>query len=512
MYKKILQFLLALTITFFSASPALWVTFPEQDELENLDIEYQSRIFIEDTLSLEVENLKWDLSRIYPNESFRFEWNVRGASTRDGEEVAFKFERVWEKKIDLNIFLENEEAEEWELLMSRELDIMVYSKSMPLFIQNTFIDSQHENFLSIWNTEWVYAYEEIIDKENIEGVDFLSLIENYRKINGPKSDYITLWGDKDYLSSVISKISKEISSQNSGIRLNILMVSPYNINLLNDYLRNFVVEKPWIKSIILMGESSKFQLYNAPDSVNTLKENLRINDFNMIDVNIEKDGIHRSLFISKFINNLSNQWFASDGIYMIILIPFLFTLLVIMKHLIGLSPIWVLIPIGLTLMLFKIWILSTVIIFAFFIILNLILARILNTQTLLYTPKISFILIINIVWVILLINTLIDYNIGSISVNSALYIIIYVIILEKLINVILSKEFGEYRPWLVNSIFIGLIWYVIFSSDTITTFILSYPEMILGLIPLNFLIGKFTGLRVTEYFRFREVIKTVEEE
>jgi hypothetical protein len=36
--------------------------------------------------------------------------------------------------------------------------------------------------------------------------------------------------------------------------------------------------------------------------------------------------------------------------------------------------------------------------------------------------------------------------------------------------------------------------------------------MILGLIPLNFLIGKFTGLRVTEYFRFREVIKTVEEE
>jgi hypothetical protein len=106
---------------------------------------------------------------------------------------------------------------------------------------------------------------------------------------------------------VISKISKEISSQNSGIRLNILMVSPYNINLLNDYLRNFVVEKPWIKSIILMGESSKFQLYNAPDSVNTLKENLRINDFNMIDVNIEKDGIHRSLFISKFINNLSNQ-------------------------------------------------------------------------------------------------------------------------------------------------------------------------------------------------------------
>jgi len=85
------------------------------------------------------------------------------------------------------------------------------------------------------------------------------------------------------------------------------MVSPYNINLLNDYLKNFVVEKPWIKSIMIMGESSKFQLHNSPDVVSTLKENLRINDFDMIEVNIQKDGIHRSLFISKFINNLSNQ-------------------------------------------------------------------------------------------------------------------------------------------------------------------------------------------------------------
>ena len=85
------------------------------------------------------------------------------------------------------------------------------------------------------------------------------------------------------------------------------MVSPYNINLLNDYLKNFVVEKPWVKNIVIMGESSKFQLHTAPDSIEILKENLRINDFGVIDVNIQKDGIHPVLFISRFINNLSNQ-------------------------------------------------------------------------------------------------------------------------------------------------------------------------------------------------------------
>ena len=296
------------------------------------------------------------------------------------------------------------------------------------------------------------------------------------------------------------------------MQFKILVISPYNLWLLESYLKNFVVEKPWLQKILLINQVAKFQIQSSPDSISILEQNLWENGFEYINVNIENSWIHPIMFISKFINNLSNAWYWSEWIYYIILIPFLFTLLVIIKHLVGLSPIGVLIPIGLTLMIFKVWILASFIFFIAFIGLNVILARIVNTQTLLYTPKISFILIINIIFAILLINLSTSYWIINLSIWNSLFIMVYIIILEKLINVILSKEFNEYRPALMNSLFIGLLWYIIFSSETITSFILSYPEMIFALIPLNFFIWKFSWLRVTEYFRFREVIKTVEEE
>jgi hypothetical protein len=139
-------------------------------------------------------------------------------------------------------------------------------------------------------------------------------------------------------------------------------------------------------------------------------------------------------------------------------------------------------------MIFKLGIIVSLSFMAIFIVLNLVLARIMNNQTLLYTPKMSFLLIINIIFMILVANLASDYGLIELSINNSLFIIIYIIVLEKFVNVILSKEFSEYRPALMNSIFIGLLAYIVFSSETLTTLILSYPETILALIPLNFLI------------------------
>jgi hypothetical protein len=48
--------------------------------------------------------------------------------------------------------------------------------------------------------------------------------------------------------------------------------------------------------------------------------------------------------------------------------------------------------------------------------------------------------------------------------------------------------------------------------DTIRNLILNYPESTLLLLVLNFLLGKWSGLRLLEYIRFREVIRHLEEE
>jgi hypothetical protein len=92
-----------------------------------------------------------------------------------------------------------------------------------------------------------------------------------------------------------------------------------------------------------------------------------------------------------------------------------------------------------------------------------------------------------------------------------MFFIFFILISEKLITVIISKEFWEYKANLWNTLIFAFTSYLIFSLIFIKTILLSYPELIILLVPLLFMIWKFTGLRVTEYFRFREVIKSIEE-
>ena len=163
-----------------------------------------------------------------------------------------------------------------------------------------------------------------------------------------------------------------------------------------------------------------------------------------------------------------------------------------MKHLVGLSPVGSIIPIMLTLSLFQIGIIATMVLLGTIIILNLILSKITNKYTLLYTPKMSFIMIINIIVAIILINSLIIYNILEVNMTDITFIILFVIICERLITVVLSKEFGEYKYNLLNTVSFAGVAYVIFSFSFIQTAVLAYPEIILLLVPINFIVGRFT--------------------
>jgi hypothetical protein len=49
--------------------------------------------------------------------------------------------------------------------------------------------------------------------------------------------------------------------------------------------------------------------------------------------------------------------------------------------------------------------------------------------------------------------------------------------------------------------------YYVVSWDVLTTFILAYPEALLLTFVINILMGKWVGLRISEYIRFRAIKK-----
>jgi hypothetical protein len=57
------------------------------------------------------------------------------------------------------------------------------------------------------------------------------------------------------------------------------------------------------------------------------------------------------------------------------------------------------------------------------------------------------------------------------------------------------------------TLLLGMLGFIILSLDYIRSLVLLYPELIFLLIPINILIGRYFGLRVTEYIKFQPVIK-----
>lgn len=59
----------------------------------------------------------------------------------------------------------------------------------------------------------------------------------------------------------------------------------------------------------------------------------------------------------------------------------------------------------------------------------------------------------------------------------------------------------------VETLIISIVGYLLISWDMLTTLLLSFPWIVLFTFVINFTLGKWTGLRITEYLRFRKILR-----
>jgi hypothetical protein len=80
-------------------------------------------------------------------------------------------------------------------------------------------------------------------------------------------------------------------------------------------------------------------------------------------------------------------------------------------------------------------------------------------------------------------------------------------LVEKFVAVQIEKGGRAAVILALETLFISVIGYYIASWHFLINAILQYPWISLFTIPINVFLGKWTGLRLSEYFRFRQVIK-----
>lgn len=89
-------------------------------------------------------------------------------------------------------------------------------------------------------------------------------------------------------------------------------------------------------------------------------------------------------------------------------------------------------------------------------------------------------------------------------------ILIMIMLVEKFVTTQIEKG-GKTAVYLsLETLIISLIGYLIATRESLNQLLLMYPWLVLFTILINIALGKWTGLRLLEYFRFKEVIKNAQ--
>ena len=128
---------------------------------------------------------------------------------------------------------------------------------------------------------------------------------------------------------------------------------------------------------------------------------------------------------------------------------------------------------------------------------------------LLYLPRVAITLsIISLAILIILVIGGI-YNRTGLAAISIFPLLIMITLAEKFVATQIEKGSRVAFLLAIETLLISIVGYFLVSWDALTALLLSYTWIVLLTFLINFSLGKWTGLRVTEYFRFRKIFRSL---
>ena len=195
----------------------------------------------------------------------------------------------------------------------------------------------------------------------------------------------------------------------------------------------------------------------------------------------------------------------ANTIFLILLTPILALLVSFTRVVIGLPTLDMLVPIALAFALVSVGITIGLFVLAAIILASFIAKRGLSSLKIMFYPKrsLSMLFLALSVFGALTIGGILGLD--RILTVSIFPILILLLLGDLIVSVQLHKSLQETMLITGTTVALGIIGYLAATSQLIQNTLILYPEIILLVIPLNILVGRYFGLRVLELFRFNNV-------
>jgi hypothetical protein len=216
--------------------------------------------------------------------------------------------------------------------------------------------------------------------------------------------------------------------------------------------------------------------------------------------------------MSEIINQIAMQGVDIDTAYLILALPFIATLITVFRQVIGIKSFGIYTPLVLTFAFWATGLKYGLAIFTVILVTGTAVRYLLKSFKLLYLPRMA--IVITAISVATLITLAVGGSMSRTGLSSTpiLAILILITLIEKFISTQVEKGIRTAALLSIETLIISTVGYYFIIWDKFRDFVLDHPEYIIFLFIINIFLGRWTGLRLSEYIRFKNVYKNIENE
>lgn len=211
--------------------------------------------------------------------------------------------------------------------------------------------------------------------------------------------------------------------------------------------------------------------------------------------------------ISYGINYLINQGVSPDSLFLLLILPIVATIIAFGRQVVGIRAFGIYVPSIITLTFVTTELKYGLIIFLVLLITATLTRLAARRLRLLYMPRMAIVLsvVAFAIFLMLIASSYLNQP-GFLSI-SIFPILVMIILTEKFVEAQIEQGQKTAIILTIETLVLAIVSYMIVTWDSFETFLMAYPEAILITLVLNLALGRFTGLRLSEYIRFRTLFK-----
>jgi hypothetical protein len=492
LFKKIISRLLLAIFLFSFCLPVFAAEIENPAELKPAAGQLQAVISANESVASEAEiNFSAEYSlNPFPERPAVFSWNFGDGSTGVGAEQSHTFRSagIYEIKLKMQVGSETDSASFPLFVFERSILLLTDSYSREIKIAQLAEAAKERNIFL--DTAWGVGNQSGFFAE--ENAITTALQEKFTTLRDTNS--IILWARG---GDVIAE--GNLDSLVRIARGNFAVLQPREI---------IITRAEALRDVILSANSTELKASLESQAI----------PFRSVDSGLEKFSFKAPL--SFLVNYLISEGIPPSVILLVLMLPVIATLVAFLKQVVGITTFGVYTPSVLTLSFLAIGLKLGIAILFVVVFASILIRRILRRYRLAYTPRlaivltfVSFAIFASIVLLTWLAPFGQYFRVADLIAASIFPMLIMSTLAEKFVSVQSEKGASSAIRMFAELLFVSLVCYFVVGEwSYLRTAMLAHSEIIFLFLLVDVMLGKFTGLRITEYIRFREVINKAEEE